>query len=207
MAVDCCNIVAYYPTNKDNLISVDSRSGTDATLIGGVLHPGATQGVATISAYPSDQLYRGCHASAKVDLPWISKYDCDADKMHYIYKGAGRSSVIGDYSETSGDLGLEVYIPDGNELDTYRYLKASASSGPMSLYTDELQTDGYGLVYKGLPWSFNTMDEGTLTIERSDIESDGGSTNWGPIHLQSFNINFNPGELVVVTYSFSFTTV
>ncbi len=196
---DCCKIAAYFPTLKDKLISVDSRSGTNANLIGDRLFKGATHGVATITAYASTDFYTGCPGSAQVDIPWMMRYDCDLDKVHFIFKGAGKSTMIGSAASSL------VSIPAGNSLVSYRHVKASAASGPYSLYTDELQTDGYGLIYTGPPWAFDTTKENTCVISSDNIYNATPDLGWGPLYLHSFSISFNPGEVPVATYGFAFT--
>lgn len=195
---DCCNITAYFPTEFDNIISVDSRSGTDASIIGDEIHVGSTKGTATVSIYASSTVYHGCPGQARVDIPWIQKYDCDEDRLHFIFKGAGRSSIIGEVDRNLVD------IPSGNTLKTYRYIKASAGSSPHSLYTDDTQYDGYGLKFTGNPWSFDSTDESTLTISNQGINTNSPPL-WGDLYLHGFNISFTPGNLVTATYSFLFT--
>jgi len=197
---DCCKIAGYFPTEQDRLISVDSKSGTSVVEIGGILHEGSTQGVATVTAYASFDFYVGCAGSAQVNIPWMTRYDCDNDQVHFIFKGAGQSSIIGDV-----DTSL-VRIPANNEVISYRHVKASSASGPFSLYNDDLQRDGYGLIYNGPPWAFNTTIESSCVIQGNTIYQPAGETlEWGPLYIHSFSINFNPGELPVATYGFVFT--
>jgi len=197
--VDCCNIAAYFPTLQDRLISVDSRSGTSVINIGDQIFKGATQGVATVTAYASLEFYKGCPGSAQVDIPWMMRYDCDKNQVHFIFKGAGKSSIIGQVDPAI------VSIPTGKSLISYRHVKASSASGPFSLYTDDYQTDGYGLIYTGVPWGFNTTIETTCVVEGDTIYMPNEKLGWGPLYLHSFSISFNPGEVPVATYGFAFT--
>jgi len=196
--VDCCNITAYFPTSFDNIISIDSKSGTDAIQIDDELYVGPTKGTASVSVYVSDSIYKGCAGQARVDIPWIQKYDCDNDVVHFIFKGAGRSSIIGEVDKNIVDLS------NSNVLNSYRYIKASSSNSPISLYTDDMQYDGYGLKYTGDPWPFDSINEDTLVISNQGINTNSPPI-WGDLYLHGFSISFNPGSLITATYSFVFT--
>jgi hypothetical protein len=141
----------------------------------------------SITGYASNEIHIGCPGRAGVNLPWVRKYDCENDEMYFISQGEGQSFIVGD---TDGLVSLK------NSLDiTCTAFSASSSSGPAAMYMEESQINGYGLIYRGGPFDFETDDDGVIFTNL-------GNLGIPKLYLQSFNVNFNPGEVPTATYSF-----
>ena len=186
---ECCKLVGNFPIDVDGIISISTRVQTEVSKTGNSVLVGATTGTITISAYASRQVHTGCLGRANVTIPWIRKYDCDVDEVIYIFSGQGQSHYAGE-SDNMHDL-IELL----NEIVEYRTVNASASSGPSTLYEDDMQHDGYGIIYKGHPWQFNTSLEEKVII-------DTGIADYGPMPLQSFSLQLTPNQLPIANYDF-----
>jgi hypothetical protein len=182
----CCKLVGAFPGLDRCLISISSRINTEVSKVAGNLVIGPTIGVVSISAYINNNTHIGCPGRINVSIPWLRKYNCDKDIIYFLYQGEGQASIAGDVEEL-GFLNLPAV--------SYRTINASASSGPASIYEDEIQNDGYGLRYIGDPWSFNTNNSNSLTI-------DTGIADYGSLNLQSFSAQFQPGQLPTANYEF-----
>lgn len=188
MVSSCCNLVGDLELTLDNIISVSVNSNTDSSKIGDVVIVGPTIGTISMTGYASNEVYYGCGGKTGVSIQWIRKYDCDNNKVYFIFSGAGRSFIFGD---VDGFASLNVEIGK-----SYEIINANASAGPSSLYMKDSQLDGYGLSYFGKPISFETTDAG-CTIPNFGIGE-------GDLYLQNFNLDMNTGMIPIATYSFLF---
>lgn len=184
----CCKLVANFPIDVDSVISVSSKTNTEITKTGNELIVGPTVGTISISAYASKERHVGCIGRASVTIPWLRKYDCDTDTLYFLFAGQGDSFLAGDVDDLA-ELKVEAV--------SYRVINASASSGPVTLYEDGMQTDGYGLIYTGDPWSFETETNRTVVI-------DTGVGDYGRMPLQSFSLQCDSGQLPIANYEFLF---
>lgn len=187
--INCCKLVGSFPINVDAIISISSRTGTEISKIGDNLVVGPTTGTVSITAYATDRIHNKCQGRANVSIPWIKKYDCDTDTLYFIFAGEGQSSLSGDVDNLAALRNSSV---------SYPVVNASASSGPAALYEEEIQNDGYGLVYNGLPWSFTTATEGGVNV---DI----GIEGYNQLYLQNFSLQCTPGQIATVTYDFVYS--
>lgn len=201
MAEDCCRLVGQIDIFTC-VISISMNSRTEVVKeCDGVPLIGPSTGTVSLTAYTnSASIYRGCQASASVSIPWVRKYDCETDTVHYINDGKGNSTIIGEsyvspYASIINDTGRR-----------YSNVSASVGSGPTSIYALQEQIDGYGLNYYGGPLNFSSDNESSITfgfssIVPGDFDKPSGATD---LYLQSFNLNLNPGEVPQVSYSFAF---
>lgn len=191
-AQGCCQLVGSFPLDDPNncFISINVSSSTESSLINNVdFIIGPTIGTVSVTGYAQNDVYIGCPSKASVQIPWIRKWDCDNNNVYFIPAGEGKSSKFG---SVIGFADLK------KTIGSYRIVSASSSSGPATLYTDEEQTDGYGLDYYKGPISFATSPDG--------VTWDGGGLGLGVglMYLQSFNLELTPGQLPVASYSFVF---
>ena len=202
MANECCKLVGnLLVENTEGIISLSTKSSTEISKIEDVLIVGQTVGTVSVTAYASSLLHTGCAGRLGVSLPWIRKYDCEKDETHFIYSGEGKSYFSG--SESS----LATVLEDSVE---YAVLNGSASSGPTTLYEHDMQHDGYGLVYTGNPWTFDTRDSDTLKMALNVIEyanplNDQDLTIYTNLYLQSFSLQLAPNTLPTVNFDFAFS--
>jgi len=200
MAIDCCCLAGNLNINLDDskcLISLSTSSKTqfsqlcsDSTVI-----IGPVVGTLSITAYADDKIHKGCSAGAGVSMPWLVKYDCDNDELHYLFGGEGSSY-------TTGDVSAYAY-KHVNAAARYKSISASAGSGPATPCTVACREEGYGLTYNGGPISFSTSSEQELSYSSSYIISDLGAKD-GLMYLQSFSVEYTPGNIPVASYSFLF---
>jgi len=195
--VDCCKLVGNFPTTAKGLISVSSRGNTGFQyfFIGNnasvAVEP--SSGTVSISAYASSKVHSGCAGKATVSINWQRRTDCD--HFIYLFGGAGRSTISGDVQ------GLASFPSLGgisNPIISYDVVDASASSGPASLYTEDTQYDGIGLVYSGNPWHINTSNEANCKINLTNY----GIGGYGVCMLQSINLQCTPGKIPIVSFDF-----
>ena len=190
MATDCCRLVGNLDLNLYGcIISVNVTGKTDVNVACGEPLHGATTGSVSLTGYVSNKMFVGCPSRAGVSIPWIRKYDCENNKVYFIFSGEGSSFIEGEADQ---------FVTLNKELDReYTSINASASSGPHSIYMETTHKDGYGLTYNGGPISFTT--DATSTI----IPNFG--VGEGDMYLQSFNLEANPGNIPTVSYSFVFS--
>lgn len=188
----CCNLVGNFNAAGEDIISINVRSSTEVSKLDGKIIIGPTVGSIGLTKYASTEVYVGCPGRAGVQIPWVRRYDCENDLVYFIFAGAGRSYISG---STNGNVSII------NEAIKYGVIQASASSGPTSLYQASDQTDGYGLKYTDMnsDWSFETKDAGSCTFTNFGIGT-------GPLYMQSFSIDFVPGQVPIATYDLVFTT-
>ena len=188
MADECCLLVGDLDLGLNGcFISVNSSCTTEVGAVcGDEPQEGPTVGVVNLSAHASRDLWIGCPSRAGVSIPYIRKYDCDLDKLYFIFSGQGQSFFTG---EAGQFVSLNTLLPTSCEA-----LNANSSSGPASLYTRSTQYNGYGMTYDGSPISFVTDADSTVI----DL---GGIFRDNVYYLQSFNLELTPGQLPVVSYS------
>jgi len=201
--IQCCHIAASFDTNNvDAIISVSSRSSTEVSKAGDNILKGPTTGTVSVTGYAADEVYVGCGGRAGVSIPWIRKYDCEKDTIHFIFSGEGKSYTSG--SLVMPNSGEDIALLNNTLVDStgspvsYPLVDASAAGGPYSVYFQNNQTDGYGLTYIGAPYAFDTSTEESTTI---DI----GFGGWSLLYLQSFSIQLVPGQVPTASYEFVFT--
>ena len=202
MTVLCCQLAGQFDLsilgNEFNgcITSISYSSSTDTSLLGPDLIIGATIGTVNISGYADDEIYEGCPFRAGVQIPWLRKYQCALDlgagvsKVHFICQGAGKSYISG--GEGDSKLGASLKM----EAVRYNVFSADISGGPMSIYSNTTQVDGYGFDYSGKPLSFSTDENG--------FKLSGMGMGDGEWFLQSFELNASPGGFPTATYSFVF---
>ncbi len=188
---NCCLLVGNLKlvgVENKCIISVNKSCKTEVIMACGTEFdplPGPSIVSLNITGYASTDMWSDCPAAAGVSIPFIQKYDCETDEVHFIFNGRGQSYINGPVSSLA-----TLYKTMGSACDT---LSANSSSGPFSLYTLQEQTTGYGLIYTGDPFSFKSDPNG--------IEIDCGTTLGGTYYLQSFNLTCQPGQLPTATYS------
>lgn len=189
---ECCQLVGNLSIGGVGCyISVNTSCNTEITNVCGDDTPlcGPTIQTITLAGYAVSNIHIGCPGKAGVSIPWIRKYDCDNNKIHFLFSGEGQSYV-------SGDVGGIVTLNNSvNCAPQSAAFSASSSSGPSSIYMETVQTNGYGLDYSGGPISFRTSKEGTTVSLRV------GNIN-GTFYLQTFNLDLQPGQLPVANYTF-----
>lgn len=190
----CCNLVGNLQLGlSECIISVSTNCTTEYVLACAEVEPlpGPTIGTINISGFASRDVHIGCPGKASVSIPFIRKYDCVLDELHFIWNGKGQSSISGDIQ---GLASLDVSLGDGG-CPSY---SASSSSGPATIYMVNEQTNGYGMSFTGTPISFTTDPLGTV--------ADLGELSGGlPCFLQSFNLDCQPGQIPVASYSFVYS--
>jgi len=194
MANGCCKLVGNLQLGGIFLgkcvtsISMNAKPEIIKECGGEVLY-GPTVGSVSVSGYATNAIHVGCPGKSGVSIPWVRRYDCDSSPstVYFIPSGRGASYV-------SGDVGAlaTLEIPLGR---SYNSLSASSQSGPVSIYMETAQEDGYGLSYSGDPLSFNTADY--LVFSNFGVGA-------GDMYLQNFSLEVNPGEIPMATYSFMF---
>jgi len=200
---ECCKLVGNLGIVIPGcVISINMNSRTDVVKeCDGEPLIGPSTGTVSVNAYATPmRVYHGCQATASVSIPWVKRYDCETDTVHYINAGKGTSSIIGRdyvvrYARIINDIGR-----------TYSNVSANIGSGPANVYSLQEQIDGYGLIYEAGPINFDTSQESTIimpmgSIVPSEFKVPVGATD---LYMQSFNLNLNPGEVPQVSYSFVF---
>jgi hypothetical protein len=197
MAENCCKLVGNLVISSLDgcLTSVNVSSRSEILRqCGGSILLGPTTGTVSITGYAVESteqdsgVHTGCPGRAGVSIPWVRRYDCDDDVLHLIPGGQGSSYLAGDVQSLAS-----LVIPSGRTFPT---ISANSSSGPASVYMETSQEEGYGLKYDGGPISFDTSTDDLI------IENFGVGT--GPMYLQNFSVEFNPGEIPTASYSFLF---
>lgn len=196
MAENCCKLVGNLTIDGIDgcITSVNVSSRTELLReCGGVVLLGPTTGTVSITGYAVEPvandsgIHTGCPGRVSVSIPWVRRYDCDNDVVYLIPGGQGSSSIAGDVQGLAS-----LVIPSGRSFPS---INASSSSGPATVYMETLQEEGYGLDYRGGPIAFDTRDE--LIMNNFGVGE-------GPLYLQSFSAEFNPGEIPTAQYSFLF---
>jgi len=196
MAENCCKLVGNLTIEgiAGCLTSVNVSSRSEIIReCGGEILIGPTTGTVSINGYavePTGEdsgVHTGCPGRAGVSIPWIRRYDCDNDILYLISSGQGSSFVAGDVQNLA-----VLNIASGRSFPS---ISASSTSGPATIYMETTQEEGYGLTYGGGPISFDTTEE--LIISNFGVGE-------GPLYLQNFSVDLNPGEIPTASYSFLF---
>lgn len=188
MADICCQLVGDLDLGLSGcFISVSTSCSTEIGVVcGDEPLEGPTIGTVNITAYADTEIWKGCPSKAGVSISFIRKYDCEADRLYFIFNGKGQSFYTGDAGRF---VSLYTTLPT-----SCTSVNASSSSGPASIYNVSTQVNGYGMTYTGNPIPFSTDARGT-TIELGGVFS-------GLIYyLQNFSLDLQPGNLPVVSYS------
>lgn len=188
---DCCQLVGNLSIAGGCYISVNTSCSTEIINACGDDTPlcGPTTQSVTLAGYAADSIHIGCPGRAGVSLPWIRKYDCDNNKVHFLFAGMGQSYVAGDVGGLASINHILSCAPASSSFS------ASSSSGPTSIYMETSQENGYGLNYSGGPMSFTTSKEGTtVNLNVGNIS--------GVFYLQTFSLDMQPGQLPVANYTF-----
>ena len=186
---ECCNLVGDLDLGiSECIISISNSCSPEIVMCGTEPMLGANVGTISITGYAILQIHKGCPGKASISIPWVRKYDCVNDKVYFIAGAEGQSTLMGD---------VEGLVTIKNELGSNCIsFNASSSSGPTTIYSKEMQYNGYGLTYTGNPISFLTTDGGVTTSIFSKLLG-------VPIaYLQSFNVTFDPGNIPTANYSF-----
>lgn len=189
MAGGCCQLVGDLNLGFPGcVISVSTSCSTEGIIACGDENPlkGPTTGSVNISAYADTTPWVGCPTKAGVNIPYIRKYDCDLDVVHFIPSGQGQSFVSGD---GQGMVSVKFVLSECESIN------ASSTGGPASVYMQTTQVNGYGLNYSGDPISINTDSE-MLPF------SLGGLFAGVDMYLQNFNFDGQPGQPPTVSYTF-----
>jgi hypothetical protein len=200
---DCCQLVSGLQLNIGGCaISINMNSSTEIVKeCDNEILIGATNGTLSLNAYVDGffSVFTDCATSASLSVPWIRRYDCENDTVYFINSGDGSASIIGDPPFVSLITSVGRSYPN---------LSASVGSGPSTVYALQTQEDGYGLIYSGGPINFDSSNESDLIrtfssiISPSILELPNGVSD---LHLQSFNVNYSPGEIPTANYSFAFS--
>ena len=197
MAIDCCCLSGDLTVNLDAcLISLSTSSKTQFSQLcsDNTAILGPVVGTLSITAYADNVIYKGCPAGAGVSMPWLVKYDCNNDRLYYLFGGEGSSYTTGEPPNATKHITANA---------RYKSISASAGSGPATPCTIACREEGYGLTYNGGPISFSTTSESELSYSSSYIISDLGAED-GVMYLQSFSVEYTPGSIPVASYSFLF---
>lgn len=189
MANECCNLVGDLELGlRDGcIISVSSNCTTEITSNCGEDDPqeGATTYTVSLSGYAEDRIHVGCAGRAGVSIPWLTRYDCDNNRVYLISSGEGKS-----YTTTDAERLARVKNALGPKCDAW---SANSTNGPTSIYMVSEQTNGYGLIYTGRPFAFDTADN----RDTYDLGRLGAG-----FYMQSFSLEMQPGQLAIANYSF-----
>lgn len=192
MAKECCQLVGNLDLGIDGCItSISTSCNTELNFACGVPLEGMSTVSVSISALHTYaggtfEIWKDCPTKAGVSIPYITKYDCENDKVYFIFSGQGQSFGVGSYSSL---------VTLKNALaTTCTALSASSSSGPSALYMMDTQTNGYGMTYQGGPITFDTTADGTEI-------SLGGIFQNITMYLQSFSVDAQPGQYPMVSYT------
>jgi len=144
----------------------------------------------SINAYPflpgEDFRPTSCPVNFNATFKWTRIYDCDQDKYFYIYNKVNNISYVGDPPRY-----ITVYDPE----KTANVIKASASSGPYSIYLEEIGYVASGMSYIGNPIHFDT--NGAVAGGFSSVINILGFD----VVLKSFSYNHNT-TIETVSYTF-----
>ena len=199
MGTGCsCSIAGMLDVGYDGIISATLNAGTDIKVTDdGLILRGPTLGSLNISAYPfprdtynlMDYYGVTCPSRVGVNMGWIQKYDCDADRYYFI-------PVRGGIAWYEGDLPSQFTI--GTNIADYESMSASAASGPASVVMQMTHFDVYGLSYTGVPIPIDAGIPQTYDIFQGILPVE------AELYMQSFSFDFTPPNQATVNYSFAF---
>lgn len=189
MASNCCQLVGDLNLGISDgcIISISSNCSTEITNACGDSQPleGPTTQTVSIAGYADSEIYSGCPGRAGVSIPWLRKFDCDDNKVYLISSGQGQA-----YTSPEAEIWATVKFEVGPRCNSW---SASSSSGPQSIYMATEQINGYGLIYSGGPFAFDT-DQNSSAFDLGEL----GDT----FYLQSFSLEMQPGQLPTANYTF-----
>ena len=195
-----CHIVALLEMSYDGIISASINGSTTVEVSeSGLVLLGATVNTLSISAYayePGNDRYLGatCPMQASASIPWVQKYDCIRDVVHFIPKSGSKASISG--GTIQGGIPGVVYLGCDPNVTTTQF-SASAQSGPTTPYISNDRRDGFNLVYTGRPIPISS---GSPRPYHLNIGPDMTIT----AYLQSFGLNINQPAPAIANYSFVF---
>lgn len=196
-----CHIAALLEMSYSGIISANINGGTTIEVSeSGLVLLGATINNLSISAYAYEvgqDRYLGatCPLQASANIPWVQKYDCIRDEVHFIPKSGSKASIAG--GTTNGGIPGVLYLDCDPNITTTQF-NASAQSGPTTPYISNDRRDGFNLVYAGRPIPINSGNPRPYTIQVGPSYSVRG-------YLQSFSLNINHPAPAIVNYNFVFT--
>jgi hypothetical protein len=196
-----CNIAALLEMSYDGIISAAINGGTTVEISeSGLVLLGATVNTLAISAYayePGQDRYLGasCPLQASASIPWVQKYDCVRDTVHFIPKSGSKASISG--GTVTGGIPGVLYLDCDPNVTTTQFT-ASVQNGPVTPYISNDRRDGFNLVYAGRPIPINSGSPQAYTLQLGPSYTIRG-------YLQSFNLNINHPSPATVNYSFVFT--
>ncbi len=199
MVTCSCNIVGLLSTNYQGIFSASINGSTVIEIAedSGTVLIGQTTNNLTIGAYaflPGGDHFLGasCQASAQASIPWLTKFDCFKDEVHFIPRVGGTASV------TNGPINnVSLTCSPGIES---RSFTADASSGPATPFIKGVREDGFNLVYTGNPIAIESAKPAAYNIQLGFVGTIKG-------FLQSFSVSVNPPDVAKVQYSFVFSGV
>lgn len=191
-----CDIVGLLNSNYEGIISASLNGSTTIEIAeDGTILLGSSVNNLSISAYAfprGGDKYLGatCRASASASIPWVTKYDCFADKTYFIPKAGGKASI------TNGPIdNVSLECAPGIFSDTF---EANANNGPASPIVQDQREEGFNLIYNGHPLQVETGKPKVYTINL-------GFTGQVEAYLQSFQLTVDPPDVARVSYSFVFS--
>lgn len=199
-----CNLVGLLSSSIPGIFSASIDGGTtiDISETDGTVLLGQTVSTLNISAYafqPGQDPYMGasCAVSAQASIPWITKYDCFADRVYFIPKFGGKASIVNRQSSGIPSSVIDLQCNPGLVSTSFQ---ADAGGGPASPFLLSDREDGYNLIYGGSPISINSGVPQMYTISLGFVGQIQG-------FLQSFSFQVSPPEPAKVQYSFVFSGV
>ena len=100
----CCKFVGNLQLGINGcIVSISTSCNTELNYSCGVPLPGPSTVTVNLSAFhffadKTFKVWEGCPTKAGVSIPYITKYDCESDKVHFLFSGQGQSFGIGSYS-------------------------------------------------------------------------------------------------------------
>lgn len=193
--VDCCKLVGNIDIFGECWVSVDINSQTE---LGPFCETnefviGPTTVTLSLSSYAKNAIHVGCPGKATVSLPWLKKIDCENALLYFLYNKTGSASIYGDVEELATLL---------HPASSHKVWHASSASGPYSIYTEDIQYNGFGLKYDGEPITFNTETENGVTLNIDFLSRVGLDVVDNKMYLQNFNLSMEQGQVPMASYSF-----
>jgi len=194
-----CRVVGNLDTyNLEGIVSVSITGQSDIFRTStGRKFIGPSFNNLNIRAYPwrpGGDMFMGvsCPSKCSVGIQWERKLDCGSGEWVFL-------PVFWEAVQLDGEPidGVELVEPVLETSD----LDANAASGPSSPFILRVRTDGYGLVYTGLPIPFNTNDLEIFSFEFMDSGS-GSNIVIERAYLQNFELNVAPPRPAEVSYTF-----
>ena len=192
MASECCKLTSGLSCGAYCFTSINSSISAELNNSCGYVIKGPTIGTVSISGYALDKVYTGCPAKASVTIPWVRRYDCDSNEVHFIFQKGGQASIVGDIAEVSV---TDVAVSSSS-------ISASAGGSPNNLYTDETESIGFNFAYRGVPIPFDTKTADGSGVKFKNLTLCGISAD--EMYLTSFSVNYVPGEVPIASYTFMY---